>query len=79
MTPLTRHPFYKLDVLAVLVLALEAHVDPALYAAVGGLATSAGGWVRGVRGCARLCGGHEAPPRGPGPGVLEHLRDHLCI
>jgi hypothetical protein len=30
-----------------------------------------------VRGCARLCGGHEAPPRGPGPGVSDHLRGHL--
>jgi hypothetical protein len=36
-----------------------------------------GGWVR--VGCARLCGVHEAPPRGPGPGVLQHLRGHLFI
>ena len=35
------------------------------------------GWVR--LGCARLLYGHEAPPRGPGSGVLLHLRGHSFI
>src|SRR5215211_5180234 len=35
------------------------------------------GWVR--VGCARLLCGHEVPPRGPGSGVLLHLRGHLFI
>jgi hypothetical protein len=34
-------------------------------------------WVR--VGCARLCGVHEAPPRGPGSGVLPHLRGQFTI
>ena len=35
------------------------------------------GWVR--MGCARLLCGHEVPPRGPGPGVRQHLRGHFLI
>src|ERR687893_418733 len=35
------------------------------------------GWVR--VGCARLCCVHEAPPRGPGSGVFQHLRGHFFI
>jgi hypothetical protein len=42
-----------------------------------GVVVILGGWVR--VGCARLCGVHEAPPRGPGPGVLLHLRGHFLI
>jgi len=36
-----------------------------------------GRWMR--VGCARLCGVHEAPSRGPGSGVCQHLRGHLLI
>src|SRR5215203_4531902 len=35
-----------------------------------------GGWMRWVRG--RLLCGHEAPPRGPGPGESPLLRGRLC-
>ena len=34
-----------------------------------------GRWVRVA--CARLLCGHEVPPRGPGPGVRQHLRGHF--
>ena len=34
-----------------------------------------GGW--GHMACARLLCGHEVPPRGPGPGVLQHPRGHF--
>jgi hypothetical protein len=40
-----RHAFYDRDVLAVLVLALEAHVDPAAIAAVGSLLGGVGAEV----------------------------------
>jgi len=36
-----------------------------------------GGWVR--VGYARLCGVHEAPPRGPGSEVRLHLRGHFIM
>src|SRR5215204_1792158 len=35
------------------------------------------GWLRA--GCARLLYGHEVPPRGPDPGVCQHLRGHIFI
>jgi hypothetical protein len=62
-------------------------VDDALVAGVGALEASVvrlygvvvvlGRWKRA--GCARLCGVHEAPPRGPGSGVFQHLRGHFFI
>ena len=58
--------------------------NPAAYAGAGKLQA---GVVRLYRiivmigggvhvGCARLSGVHEAPPRGSGPGVFQHLRGH---
>ena len=79
-----------LDNLAIkVVLGLDnaAKEHPAVHAGVGAQTLEAGvvrlygvvvilsGWVR--LGCARLSGVHEAPPRGPGPGVLHHLRGHF--
>jgi hypothetical protein len=42
-----------------------------------GVVVLLGRWVRVW--CARLCGVHEAPPRGPGSGVLHHPRGHSFI
>src|SRR5829696_1172957 len=42
-----------------------------------GVVTILGRWARA--GCARLLCGHEAPPRGPGSGVLLHPRGHFSI
>ncbi len=66
-----------------------ADEHPAVYAGVGTHALE-GGVVsiycvvvilsRGARaGCVRLLCGHEVPPRGPGPEVLQHLRGHFCF
>src|SRR5215218_9171548 len=73
------------SLLAVLVYVADEH--PAIEAGAGTLKASVvrlysvivilSRWVR--MGCARLCGVHEAPPRGPGPGVSDHLRGHLLI
>ena len=64
-----RHALNYLDVLAGLVLTLEAEVHPAVIATVGPLAgigervARAGGWVGGgARVCARIGGGHEVYP-----------------
>jgi hypothetical protein len=73
------------SLLAVLVYVADEH--PALKAGAGTLQTGVvslygvvvilSGWVR--VGCARLLCGHEVPPRGPGSGVLLHLRGHFFI
>ena len=67
------------------VLVYVADEYPAVHAGVGTLQASVvrlygvvvilGGWV--CVGCARLSGVHEAPPRGPGSGVCQHLRGHF--
>jgi hypothetical protein len=69
------------------VLVYVADEYPAVHAGVGTLQASVvrlygvvvilNGWVR--VGCARLCAVHEAPPRGPGSGVVQHLRGHSFI
>jgi hypothetical protein len=68
--------------LAVFVLTLEAKVDPAINAAVGALLIRIGASGCGVE--KRVSSpytsvDHELPPRGPGSGVLEHLRGHLYV
>src|SRR5918994_115870 len=86
----TRHANVLDDLAIKVVLGLDnaAKEHPAVYAGVGALEAGVvslygvvlllGGWVR--VGCARLCGVHEAPPRGPGSGVCDHLRGHfLCL
>src|SRR5215218_2814901 len=76
----------RFSLLAVLVNVADEH--PAVYAGTRTLKARVvrlysvvvivSGWVR-VR-CARLWCVHEAPPRGPGSGVLPHLRGHfLCL
>src|SRR5215213_6865620 len=73
------------SLLAVLVYVADEH--PAIEAGAGTLKASVvrlysvivilSRWVR--MGCARLCGVHEAPPRGPGPGVfLAPAGPSLC-
>jgi hypothetical protein len=81
----TATPVGGLSLLAVLIHVADKH--PAAYAGVGALQASVvrlygvvvivSGWVSA--GCARLSGVHEAPPRGPGPGVCPHLRDLFFI
>src|SRR5215208_359727 len=85
----TRHALVLDDLAIKVVLGLDnaAKEHPAVHAGVGaleagvvrlyGVVVLLGGWVR--VGCARLWGVHEAPPRGPGPGVLLHLRGHFYI
>jgi hypothetical protein len=87
----TRNGFYDLDLFAGTgVLDKVPDVDDAFVAGVGAQALETAElrlysvvllldrWVR--MGCARLCGGHEVPPRGPGSGVCDHLRGHLlCL
>src|SRR5215211_3981797 len=53
-----------------------AYRYPAIVAGVGPLVPVVVILSRWVRGCARLCGVHEAPPRGPGSGRLQPRRGH---
>ena len=60
--------------------AVDVRIDSGDFVAVlpveGEAACGASGWVRW---CAILSGGHEAPLRGPGSGVLQHLRGHISL